>query len=56
MLDENKKKKKIDKYTNQIVIFCLYLHRAIIGEVDETVDSTIDLSTIRAEPIGSVVF
>ncbi|XP_025421663.1 U6 snRNA-associated Sm-like protein LSm8 [Sipha flava] len=29
---------------------------AIIGEVDETMDSSIDLSAIRAEPIGSVVF
>ncbi|VVC33421.1 Sm-like protein Lsm8,LSM domain, eukaryotic/archaea-type,LSM domain [Cinara cedri] len=42
------------------VILGLHLIRgdnvAIIGEVDETVDSTIDLSAIRAEPIGSVVF
>jgi len=29
---------------------------AIIGEVDETMDSSIDLSAIIAEPIGSVVF
>jgi len=32
------------------------LFSAIIGEVDETMDSSIDLSAIRAEPIGSVVF
>lgn len=39
----------------------LFIHicnifRAIIGEVDETMDSSIDLNAIRAEPIGSVVF
>ncbi|XP_050539793.1 U6 snRNA-associated Sm-like protein LSm8 [Daktulosphaira vitifoliae] len=42
------------------VILGLHLIRgdnvAIIGEVDEMMDSTIDLSTIKAEPIGSVVF
>ncbi|XP_015366467.1 PREDICTED: U6 snRNA-associated Sm-like protein LSm8 isoform X2 [Diuraphis noxia] len=42
------------------IILGLHLIRgdnvAIIGEVDETMDSSIDLSAIRAEPIGSVVF
>ncbi|XP_050421682.1 U6 snRNA-associated Sm-like protein LSm8 [Adelges cooleyi] len=42
------------------VVLGLHLIRgdnvAIIGEIDETMDSTIDLSAIRAEPIGSVVF
>lgn len=32
------------------------IFRAIIGEIDETMDSSIDLGAIRAEPIGSVVF
>lgn len=35
---------------------CFYIFRAIIGEIDETMDSSIDLGAIRAEPIGSVVF
>jgi len=39
-----------------ILINCWKLFSAIIGEVDETMDSSIDLSAIRAEPIGSVVF
>ncbi|KAL5239980.1 hypothetical protein ACI65C_007390 [Semiaphis heraclei] len=42
------------------IILGLHLIRgdnvAIIGEIDETMDSSIDLSAIRAEPIGSVVF
>lgn len=43
----------------EIILFfkiTCYIFRAIIGEIDETMDSSIDLSAIRAEPIGSVVF
>lgn len=29
--------------------------RAVIGEIDEETDSTLDLGNIRAEPLNSVV-
>ncbi|XP_063705714.1 U6 snRNA-associated Sm-like protein LSm8 [Culicoides brevitarsis] len=29
---------------------------AMIGQIDETIDSRIDLSSIRAEPLGPVVY
>lgn len=38
-----------------LITMCWFFS-AIIGEVDETMDSSIDLGAIRAEPIGSVVF
>jgi len=42
------------------VVLGLHLIRgdnvAVIGEIDETMDSSIDLGAIRADPIGSVVF
>lgn len=31
------------------------LLRAVIGEIDEETDSTLDLGNIRAEPLNSVV-
>lgn len=36
----------------------LYLHliyfRAIVGEMDESIDSRLDLSSLRAEPLNAV--
>uniref|UniRef100_A0A3P9NF21 U6 snRNA-associated Sm-like protein LSm8 n=1 Tax=Poecilia reticulata TaxID=8081 RepID=A0A3P9NF21_POERE len=37
---------------NLIGLFCF---RAVIGEIDEETDSTLDLGNIRAEPLNSVV-
>jgi len=46
----------ISAFVHTVLINNSTLFSAIIGEVDETMDSSIDLSAIRAEPIGSVVF
>lgn len=40
-----------NNYANNIVI----LYRVIVGEVDEAIDSRIDFSKIRAEPLPSIV-
>lgn len=32
-----------------------FFPRAVIGEIDEETDSTLDLKNIRAEPLNSVV-
>ena len=37
--------------SDQCVFVC---YRAVIGEVDEETDSTLDLGNIRAEPLNSV--
>lgn len=29
---------------------------AVVGEIDETIDSRLDLNSLRAEPIGPVVY
>lgn len=36
-------------------IFHCVCHRAVIGEVDEELDSEINLAEIRAEPLNTVV-
>lgn len=35
--------------------FSCFGYRAVIGEIDEETDSTLDLGNIRAEPLNSVV-
>lgn len=32
------------------------LFSAVVGEIDETIDSRLDLNNVRAEPIGPVVY
>jgi hypothetical protein len=36
------------------VVF-INLSRAVIGEIDEEMDSTLDLTEIRAEPLNAIV-
>lgn len=35
--------------------YCVCFSRAVIGEIDEETDSTLDLKNIRAEPLNSIV-
>lgn len=47
----------ISHHQNDIIkceLFWLYFS-AVIGEIDEDTDSTLDLGNIRAEPLNSVV-
>ena len=37
------------------VVFCLINCRAVIGELDEELDSRLDLHNIRAEPLNPII-
>lgn len=41
-------------YITSILYFCFF--SAVVGEIDETIDSRLDLNSLRAEPIGPVVY
>jgi hypothetical protein len=40
---------------NEILINHNVFFRAIVGELDDEVDARLDLSTIRADPLSSIV-
>jgi len=48
---------KIDRKwnINQLYLCIFIFFRAIVGELDDEVDARLDLSTIRADPLSSIV-
>lgn len=42
------------KYTRYLIMVC-FSFRAIVGELDDEMDARLDLSTIRADPLSSII-